>query len=63
MPLSPSLPVRLSTNTFVFLATWTGASIDDQENRALGIGNEALDKFDKDAAVLDHERLRVTAEA
>lgn len=49
----------------ILLSSWRrgGASIDDQENRALGIGNEALEKFDEDAAVLDHERLRVTAEA
>src|SRR5216684_6849835 len=46
----------------MLLSSWRHgrASSDDQENRALGTGNEALEKFDEygsiDAAVLlDHE--------
>src|SRR5258707_14179256 len=46
----------------MLLSSWRHgrASSDDQENRALGTGNEALEKFDEDgsidaAVLLDHE--------
>src|SRR5260370_36022145 len=46
----------------MLLSSWRHgrASSDDQENRALGTGNEALEKFDEDGGIdavvlLDHE--------
>src|SRR5260370_35148456 len=46
----------------MLLSSWRHgrASSDDKENRALGTGNEALEKFDEDgsidaAVLLDHE--------
>src|ERR1700719_1537018 len=56
----PQPAVQALDKCFGLLGDMGRASIDDQENRALGTGDEALEKFDENigvdaASVLDHE--------
>src|ERR1700730_6073981 len=56
----PQPAVQAFDKCFCLLRNMSGASIDDQENRAFGAGDKALEKFNEDSGIdaallLDHE--------